>query len=121
MRACLYSVLSTVHAAPASDEPWGDAVENQASDAWRHGGRPPRVLTPDDSSWHPSSSGHAWNLNAAAQDGPGLALHRYEVLLQCLGVAGARNPSKQQGALIRLLRAFREGSLGKFLLDVEVG
>jgi hypothetical protein len=40
-----------------------------------------------------------------------------EALLHCLGVAADRNPSRRQGALIRLLRAFREGRLGKFTLD----
>lgn len=44
---------------------------------------------------------------------------RFDQLMQCLGVANERIDSKQTGALIRLLRAFREGHLGKFMLDAE--
>jgi hypothetical protein len=44
---------------------------------------------------------------------------RFDQLMQCLGVANERIDSKKTGALIRLLRAFREGHLGKFMLDAE--
>lgn len=144
IRACLYKVLSTVHYAAGSDEPWSDSDESMMP-GW-----------PQDSNlqgfagtgWHPGYTG-PWDLGSntanssqiragrqasALQDAlpppwgldPGLldadaelalALQRYEALMQCLGVAGARNPSKEQGALVRLLKAFREGQLGKYMLD----
>jgi hypothetical protein len=45
---------------------------------------------------------------------------RLELLLRHLGVAGHINPTQQQGALTRLLAAFRRGQLGKYCLDAEV-
>lgn len=50
---------------------------------------------------------------------PDMAWQRYDRLMHCLGVAGERNPSAELGALIRLLKAFREGRLGKYCLDME--
>lgn len=45
------------------------------------------------------------------------SLQRFDQLIECLWLAAERNASKQQGALIRLLRAFREGHFGKYMLD----
>lgn len=45
---------------------------------------------------------------------------RLELLLRGLGVAGARNPNQQDGALARVLGAWRTGLLGKYCLD-DVG
>jgi hypothetical protein len=90
--------------------------------------------------WHPGSDdanavGSAWAAAAAAADDNGggssddewapaderdadeTEAWRLEVLLRRLGVAGALNPTQQQGALIRLLQAWRQGQLGKYCLD----
>lgn len=42
---------------------------------------------------------------------------RLEVLHQKLGVAGSVDPSKELGYYIKILRAFRTGELGRYMLD----
>jgi len=143
IRACLYKVLSTVHSAAGSDEPWSDSDEGLVpgwpQDSNRQGFAGPGWHAGYTEPWHLGSNManrsqiRAGSQASAPQDtlpppwlDPGLlgvdaelalALHRYEALMQCLGVAGARNPSKEQGGLMRLLKAFREGQLGKYMLD----
>ena len=45
------------------------------------------------------------------------ALRQLQALLERMGVAGSRDPSRQLGACVRILRFFREGALGRYSLD----
>lgn len=119
MRRCLYRVLSSslLGVESASGEPWGEpltlAADSLHVDASAVGIAEQQFVLQSQPppSWMHTESDQVVDWEAEA------VLARYDSLMHCLGVAGARNPSKEQGALIRLLRAFREGHLGKFMLD----
>jgi hypothetical protein len=121
VRACLHKVLSTevIMGDNHRGEPWGPELNGSRdcfADDWGganelHGdvsGRKARL----------ESGLPLWE-RAQEEEQFDLAASQYGMLMHCLGVADARNPSKELGALIRLLKTFREGRLGKFMLDAD--
>lgn len=123
IRACLHKVLSNggLVANRDADAPWsteGDDSSQFSSDGWGGANGLHAGLTSSEARLVVESGLPPWE-QAQVQEEFDLASSQYEMLLQCLGVADDRNPSKELGALIRLLKAFREGRLGKFMLDAD--
>jgi hypothetical protein len=73
----------------------------------RQGGRGPGAAQGGHAAWHPGMEDEDWDPE----------WHRLHRLLCAYNVAGRRDPSRQQGVTSRLLKAYREGYLGRHTWD----
>lgn len=111
MRTCLYNILSGRQPQAALQGEEGPAGEwHPEVDEGMHG-----IGSSQGASHAPPPPWFEAATLCSAEEGA--AVDHYDQLMQCLGVANERIASNQTGALIRLLRAFREGHLGRFVLD----
>lgn len=123
IRACLHKVLSNegLVADDDPDKPWSPELNGSSlysANDWAGANELHGDLPGSNARLIVESGLPPWERGQEEEECD-LASSQYEMLMHCLGVAGARNPSKEQGALIRLLKAFREGRLGNFVLDAD--
>ncbi len=71
------------------------------------GGEQAEQLLQPQQDWHPGLEDEPWDADS----------HRLHRLLCAYGAAGARDPSRQQGVILRLLKAYRQGHLGRHTWD----
>lgn len=109
MRTCLYNILSGTQTPALRGEGPAREWHPELDEGMHRGGLGDASQQAQPPPWFEAAT--------TLRSADGTEVDHFDQLMQCLGVANERIASKQTGALIRLLRAFREGHLGKFVLD----